>query len=133
MHRSNDQDAQAEYTKFAGVPSSATVVSMVGKSNRQPRNDLAILEQDLRVKPPMNLLIGLRRRARINALLERLQSGDLAVGAVCAELGQSELFMYPNGLDTQQRIRLYLDVRQERADFIRSCLPIVELARLESV
>jgi hypothetical protein len=95
--------------------------------------DLAILQQELSEEATHHrLLTGLRgERARIDSLLERLQSGDLSVGAVCAELGHSELIMFPNGLETQQRIRLYLDVCQERADFLRDCLPIVELARAE--
>ncbi len=96
--------------------------------------DLALLQQELHEEVAnQRLLTGLRsERARIDSLLERLQSGDLPVGAVCAELGQSEFIMYPTGLDTLQRIRLYLDVRQERADFLRSCLPIVDLARQEN-
>jgi hypothetical protein len=93
--------------------------------------DLATLQQALfEEAATQRLLNGLRsERARIDTLLEQLQTGQMQVGAVCAELGQSELIMYPNGLDTRQRIRLFLDVCQERADFLRCSLPVVELAR----
>ena len=77
------------------------------------------------------ILVGIRgERARVDAILEQLQNGTMPLATACDELGKIEICDLHSRLDTKHRIQLYLNVQEERAAFLRSCLPVMEFARL---
>ncbi|CAN5458834.1 hypothetical protein BH10PLA2_BH10PLA2_25890 [soil metagenome] len=95
--------------------------------------DLAHLQNELEQAARVpRLLTGLRGdRARVDAILEQVQEDTMSVGQACSELSHCEILLNSGKKGAEFRVHLYLDVVHERAEFLRACIPILELARMD--
>ncbi len=78
-------------------------------------------------------LMGLRsERARADAILDQFQKGDISLAEACYLLTTEFELLQAHASQTVDRIRLLADLDAERAQLLRSWLPMIELARGKS-
>jgi hypothetical protein len=97
-------------------------------------NDLATVQRLLAEEAKIrHLLLGLRsERARADAILDQFQRGDISLAEACYLLSTEFHLLETHVCQGTDRIRLLVDLDAERAQLLRSWLPIIELVRGKS-